>query len=168
MGLFRKKATDTAEVGELRSELAALRDRLDASDRAKTELETTVEALSRRLILTSPEPPPPPVPPPVPVVDPAQVPADHPAVDPADHPADVAIDALQRQVTELDERLAALDDRVTSVSTELANQLAEIGDDIEPMHHSAERLAAEQARYQIRFRQDLAELAERIRRPGNS
>jgi hypothetical protein len=34
------------------------------------------------------------------------------------------------------------------------------------MHDSAERLAAEQARYQIQFRQDLAELADRIRRPG--
>jgi hypothetical protein len=36
------------------------------------------------------------------------------------------------------------------------------------MHDSAERLAAEQARYQIQFRQDLAELAERIRRPGST
>ena len=44
----------------------------------------------------------------------------------------------------------------------------EIGNDIEPMHASAEHLAAEQARYQIQFRQDLAELAERSRRPGTT
>ena len=68
----------------------------------------------------------------------------------------------------LDQRIDRLDERVTAVSTELANQLTEIGNDIEPMHDSAERLAAEQARYQIQFRQDLAELAERIRRPGTA
>ena len=33
---------------------------------------------------------------------------------------------------------------------------------------STERLAAEQARYEIQFRADLAELAERLRRPGTS
>ena len=79
-----------------------------------------------------------------------------------------AIDRLESSLGALDQRIQRLDDRVTSVSTELANQLTEIGDDIEPMHDSAERLAAEQARYQIQFRQDLAELAERIRRPGAS
>ena len=50
---------------------------------------------------------------------------------------------------------------------ELANQVNEIGSDIEPIQAGAERLAAEQARYQIQFRQDLAELAERLRRPGS-
>ena len=33
---------------------------------------------------------------------------------------------------------------------------------------STERLAAEQARYEIQFRADLAELAERLRRPDTS
>ena len=36
---------------------------------------------------------------------------------------------------------------------------------IEAVQSSTERLAAEQARYQIAFREDLAELAERLRRP---
>ena len=37
---------------------------------------------------------------------------------------------------------------------------------IEAVQQSTERLASEQARYQIQFRQDLAELAERLRRPA--
>ncbi len=37
---------------------------------------------------------------------------------------------------------------------------------IDDVLDSTERLAAEQARYEIRFRADLAELAERIRRPS--
>ena len=37
---------------------------------------------------------------------------------------------------------------------------------IEAVQSSTERLAAEQARYQIAFREDLAELAERLRRPA--
>ncbi len=81
---------------------------------------------------------------------------------------DTAIERLQSTSPALDSGSNSSIHRVTSVSTELANQLTEIGDDIEPMHESAERLAAEQARYQIQFRQDLAELAERIRRPGNA
>jgi hypothetical protein len=88
------------------------------------------------------------------------------------------------------------------VSLELANQLTELGRDIDDLNRrtvesavngdatevdtaeleariterldaaiddvldSTERLAAEQARYEIQFRADLAELAERIRRPS--
>lgn len=37
---------------------------------------------------------------------------------------------------------------------------------IDDVLDATERLAAEQARYEIRFRADLAELAERVRRPG--
>lgn len=81
------------------------------------------------------------------------------------------------------EQIGALDSRITSVSTELANQLNELGNDIESLHNrpsgeavgdealgelrgSQERLATEQARYQIAFREDLAKLAEQLRRPG--
>jgi len=145
MGLFRKKPT-TAEpsandgaLAELRSELAAMRERLDAADREKAELASTVDELTQRLIPSTPPPPPPSSP----------------------------GDELARQLAELDSRVTLLDDRVTSVSTELANQVNEIGSDIEPIQAGAERLAAEQARYQIQFRQDLAELAERLRRPGS-
>jgi hypothetical protein len=83
------------------------------------------------------------------------------------------------------ERLAALDERVTSVSLELANQLTELSGDLElvgagergvddldariessleAIRSGQERLAAEQARYEIQFRADLADLAERLRR----
>ena len=68
----------------------------------------------------------------------------------------------RRQLAELDRT----DDSCSTIECHvrvdrLANQLTEIGNDIEPIHAGAERLAAEQARYQIQFRQDLAELAER-------
>jgi len=83
---------------------------------------------------------------------------------------------LANQLTELSgdiEQLAqrpAADDREAPVDTdELEARLAERLDvAIDEVHDSTERLAAEQARYQIQFRQDLAELAERLRRPGAS
>ena len=160
MGLFRKTkpapaasepspaepgASDTA-LAELRSELAAMRERLDAADREKAELASTVDELSQRLITSAPPEPPP---------------------APAAADASPSGDEVARQLAELESRMTTLDDRVTSVSTELANQVNEIGNDIEPIQAGAERLAAEQARYQIQFRQDLAELAERVRRPGS-
>ena len=85
------------------------------------------------------------------------------------------------RVDELAGEIAALDARVTSVSTELANQLTELGHDIDalnarPAGDGADpaavselrdgqvRLANEQARYQIAFREDLARLASDLRR----
>ncbi len=155
MGLFRKTkpASPPTEPGtgepgagesalaELRSELAAMRERLDAADREKTELASAVDELSQRLITSAPA-----------------------ATPPA---PSTSGEELERRVADLDSRMTLLDDRVTSVSTELANQVTEIGNDIEPIQVGAERLAAEQARYQIQFRKDLAELAERLRRPGS-
>jgi chromosome segregation ATPase len=98
--------------------------------------------------------------------------------------------AMRREMSQMAERMATLDHRMTNVSTELANQLTELSSDldvlleaaddpdadasddsaavtlaIEAVQNSTERLAAEQARYQITFREDLAELAERLRRP---
>lgn len=87
-----------------------------------------------------------------------------------------------KQHDELRTQLATLDERITSVSTELANQLSELGNDIEALNSRSpegaapdqeridqlrsgqERLANEQARYQIAFREDLARLAEQLRR----
>jgi uncharacterized protein YhaN len=94
-------------------------------------------------------------------------------------------EALDRHGTStqaLLDRLATLDDRVTSVSTELANQLTELGHDIDalairPAGDSVDtealaavrdgqvKLANEQARYQIAFREDLARLAQQLKRP---
>ncbi len=97
------------------------------------------------------------------------------------------------------EQTALLSERISNVSTELANQLGELGKEIDnlaalqqrepapaeptaeptPVEFSSEvldqlrsaqtRLAAEQARYEIAFRQDLASLADRVmQRPGSS
>ena len=86
------------------------------------------------------------------------------------------------QHEQLRTQLTALDERITSVSTELANQITELGNDIETLtsrtpdgdepdpartnelRSGQERLANEQARYQIAFREDLARLAEQLRR----
>lgn len=83
----------------------------------------------------------------------------------------------QRRIAELVARLDAIDARVTAVSTELANQLNELGGELDALAARPDgngvvdelrtgqvRLATEQARYQIAFRQDLAELAETLRR----
>jgi DNA repair exonuclease SbcCD ATPase subunit len=83
------------------------------------------------------------------------------------------------RLDELASKLAELDARVTSVSTELANQIAELGNDLDnpppdaspdgavldELREGQVRLANEQARYQIAFREDLARLAEQLRRP---
>ena len=90
-------------------------------------------------------------------------------------------DPAQR-LDELASKLTELDARVTSVSTELANQIAELGNDLDALDNRPPdaaapdgavihelrdgqvRLANEQARYQIAFREDLARLAEQLRR----
>jgi len=86
----------------------------------------------------------------------------------------------------LAEKVGAIDSRVNQVSLELTNQLTELSNDVDRAGSTTdvsealddlvarldevtggqERLANEQARYAIQFRSDLAELAERLRRPG--
>ena len=83
------------------------------------------------------------------------------------------------------EHMALLDQRLTNVSIELANQLSELGRDIDGLGQRAPelaegavsgevvdalrggqvKLANEQARYEIAFREDLAALAELLRKP---
>lgn len=72
-----------------------------------------------------------------------------------------------------------LDDRIAHMGREFANQIHELGTGIDNLEKHAEsvsaealndlhsvqaRLAAEQVRYEIAFRQDLTELAEQLRR----
>lgn len=97
------------------------------------------------------------------------------------------LDSETRQhVGQLAEKVSALDSRVNQVSLELTNQLVELSGDLDRASLQAdttdlierlaaqlddvtggqERLANEQARYAIQFRADLAELAERLRRPN--
>ena len=91
-----------------------------------------------------------------------------------------ATDAAARLATE---QVGGIDQRLSNVSTELANQISELGRDIdsladqpaaaasgitdetiEALRTSQVKLAGEQARYEIAFREDLATLAEQIRR----
>jgi hypothetical protein len=91
------------------------------------------------------------------------------------------LDEQQAASQALRDRLAVLDDRVTAVSTELANQLTELGHDIDALaarpagtvddealtavRDGQVKLANEQVRYQIAFREDLARLAQELKRP---
>jgi hypothetical protein len=96
--------------------------------------------------------------------------------------ANAATPPSDPRVEELAGEIAALDARVTSVSTELVNQLTELGHDIDALNSHPNgngngtdavvaelrdgqvRLANEQARYQIVFREDLARLATELQR----
>ena len=62
-----------------------------------------------------------------------------------------------------DEMSASADIDTTEIEARLAERLDAAIDDV---LDTTERLAAEQARYEIQFRADLAELAERLRRPN--
>ena len=165
MGLFKRRTEDPGEVEQLRAGLGELRARLDESDAAKAELGSKISSLTDRLDKPITTPPPgPPTP---------------PAVPRSAGPDE--LDAIRAQIARLTVRLESLDRRITTISTELANQLGELSDDIDTLGKRSEaeaideaaivelrdaqtRLANEQARYQIAFRQDLAEVAERWRR----
>lgn len=89
--------------------------------------------------------------------------------------------ATERSVrVQVADRLSALEERVSGMGSELSRQLHELSDEIEQLTNSSTnnethtalsalktaqaRLANEQARYEIAFRQDLAMLAEQLRR----
>jgi len=97
---------------------------------------------------------------------------------------------VRAQLGQLAEKVAAMDSRVHQVSLELTNQFTELSGDLDRASSPANatettemieeltaqlddvtngqhRLANEQARYAIQFREDLAELADRLRRPNN-
>lgn len=175
-------AVDPADVDMLRARIQRLNEQLQQTDaraarpvaepETVSALEARLDALQARLDATPPPPPPGPA---------------APGIDPAD------LDALRDRIELLDARLAAVDGRITSIATELANQLTELSNEIDgvanrpavqpvadqqaididmvdelvdELRDTQIRLANEQARYQIAFRQELAELAERLRRPG--
>lgn len=145
-------------------------------------LSAHVEELTNRLSPTSVPPPPtgrsplPPTPPP-------------PPDDGSDMADETLIGELREQLAQVAEQMLALDVRVTNVSTELANQLTELSQELDnfddrdgantngtgdsgmekrietavsSFRESTERLATEQARYEIQFRADLAKLADRL------
>jgi type I site-specific restriction endonuclease len=157
MGLFKKRS-DPAELEAIRADIAAMAARLDRTDADKDELGSRVHRLTTRLE-TPMTPPPPPEP-----VKPALTDAD--------------LDMLRARLQRVSDRLDEVDTRITSISTELANQINELSGDVEgiakehpptddvvtEIRDAQVRLANEQARYQIAFREDLADLAERLRR----
>ncbi|MFA5774040.1 MAG: hypothetical protein WC864_01525 [Ilumatobacteraceae bacterium] len=80
----------------------------------------------------------------------------------------------------IDQRITAIDTRLTNMTAELSHQLHELSSDIEEvakrdsdsassealeqLRVSQTRIANEQARYEIAFRQDLAVIAEQLRK----
>lgn len=161
MGLFKKRTTDPSEIERLKSEMAAMSARLDAADSHKAQLGAQVHGLASRLDTST--------------ASPASVATPVVAFEPAE------LDKLRALIQRVSDRVTELDGRVTSISTELANQLNEISADIDERPASADvepsdagfidvlrgaqvRLANEQARFQIAFRHDLAELADRFTR----
>ena len=157
MGLFKKRA-DPAEMEAIKADIAAMAARLDRADADKDELGSRVHSLTTRL--ETPKPPPPPSEPVKPSI------------------SDADLDILRARLQRLTDRLDEVDARITSIATELANQITEISGDVESiakehpptddivteMRDAQVKLANEQARYQIAFREDLAQLAERLRR----
>lgn len=146
MGLFRRPRVDPEEFERIKDQLRFMREHWDAAAKRRDEDARRLDDLGARLEQTS------------------------------------AAEAPGAGVDELRSRIDTLDERVTSVSTELANQLTELGNEIEKLggstpagggvdethldvlRTSQERLANEQARYQIAFREDLARLAEQLRK----
>jgi len=91
-----------------------------------------------------------------------------------------ALSLVTAMTNGLDQKISIISQRVTTMTTELSHQIHELGSEIETLtktsldNASREaleqlrinqiRIANEQARYEIAFRQDLAELVEQIRR----
>ncbi|MFM8626427.1 MAG: hypothetical protein ACKOQ7_00530 [Actinomycetota bacterium] len=91
-----------------------------------------------------------------------------------------ALETERETVRSVGERLGLLEARVSSMGTELSRQIHELGNEIDGVARQADeaglgemvtslresqvRLAAEQARYEITFRQDLAALADQLLR----
>ncbi len=118
--------------------------------------------------------------------------------EPAEVPAEInerlghmaeRLSATDNEAKATREHLQALDQRVASIGTELANQISELGRDIDSLgsragaeaptvalddetitalRTSQVKLANEQARYEIAFREDLATLAEQFRKPART
>jgi len=80
----------------------------------------------------------------------------------------------------LDQRINAIDSRLTNMTAELSHQMHELssdiesiaqresdqvqGEELEQLRVSQTQIANEQARYEIAFRQDLAVIAEQLRK----
>lgn len=164
MAKFRRRAGNQDEVAALRAEVANMASRLAAADAAAEARAERVEKARLGLAQFA-------TPQAVPAPATSPLPADPPP--PIAHAADLdeLRTALTQQVAKLADRLDAIDARVTAISTELAAQLTELGVETDAtgelavaLQNAQARLTNEQARYQIAFREDLAELAGEIRK----
>lgn len=192
MGLFKKRSTDPQEMEQLRAEIASMSARLTKTDAAETDLRQTVHGLQQRLDTPISAPPTEPPPAPMPSVDPARldelhaqvaalserVPDGSSSATEADTVDAARLAEVESTMQRISERLDELDGRITSISTELANQITEMSGEldalganepatdevVDELRDAQTRLAGEQARYQIAFRQDLADLADRLKR----
>ena len=176
MGLFRKK-TSPAEFAALTDEISTMKARLDEADEVKAVLLAKVDAdkaerLAQRLQ----------TPPSAGSLEDLRADVTELAENLSTIEARMTMldermtsisTELANQLTELSGELDVLLDQPTAtggvdaeqlqsiVNDEVRQRLTEAVDDIEA---STTRLASEQARYQIQFRKDLAELAERLRK----
>jgi hypothetical protein len=165
-------------TAELKAEIARLHDALEQQGRRTTDVEAT---LSERVLPTLPTAAGPERDTATPV-DGDTAPPPAPGIDPAEFERVLHLAAdLGARLEAMSKQLSDLDDRVTAVSRELANQLSELGNDIDALANRPEgagvdeavleelrdsqlRLANEQVRYQIAFRSDLARVAEQLRK----
>jgi tetrahydromethanopterin S-methyltransferase subunit G len=183
MGLFKKRSNDPSEIDRLREEITLMAARIDAADAVKQQLGAQVEGIAARL-----DEPPPMPPPPTPSVHPDEFRAllarvgelsNRLSVETEPVAPTVSPDQLEEvsaRVEHLARRIEQVDTRITAVSNELANQITELSGDLEQLDKGGSdaemvdrlrdtqlKLANEQARYQIAFRQDLAALADFLR-----
>lgn len=172
MPRFRRRADNPDEVAQLRAEVAGMAARLAAADAAaEARAERADRARQSLAQFSSPAAAATATPTATAAPTATPLPADPPPPIARAADLDALRDELATQVAALDARLQAIDARITAVTTELANQLAELGaesdipgDTAVALRQAQTRLANEQARYQIAFRDDLARLAEQIRK----
>jgi DNA repair exonuclease SbcCD ATPase subunit len=157
MSWFRKTPRTPEELAQIRAEIRKLHEAMDRHEQRATALTNTLSAQPDWPGLVG-------------------------RVDALDQTfASRDDDQVSSRLDAMAEQLSNLDARITSVSRELANQITELGHDIDGLQKrveaepaaeevidgvrdAQERLASEQARYQIAFREDLARLAEQLRR----
>ena len=187
MGWFSNKSTketparvDASELEALRTQVAELTQRLETADGERAKLARHIVLVDQMLAAKSDPTP----------VDGAPRPAAADEVDERFAAIDQRLSGVDEANQQTAYKLATLDDRMSSIGTELTNQLTELGRDIDALADlpstqpdpadltaradSTEqidrladgqvKLAKEQARYEIAFREELAIIAEQVRK----
>jgi hypothetical protein len=153
MGFFRRKPTIdpaqlaavTAQVAELRTQLDALARRLDTGDTDRRQLADVVGVLQQRVAAVGTEL----------TNQLSELSGEIDALQARPDPA-VAIAAVEGLRGDVGGLQSNVDDLATAVKG--------VEDDADGLRSGQERLANEQARYQIAFREDLAALADQVSR----